>query len=976
MNMADKQAFEEALRECAGERIHQFGHVQPHGATLVFGADAWRFVQQVSENLGDFLDIPSGRAIGQPLSAVLGEPGTTQVMDLTRTAHAKQTAAGVLDAVLNGKPIRLQAHVYATGGHWALEIEHDEGTHQENHLAQLQLKFQRTLLEFDSDADETQYFDEIAKLVRRLTDYDSVMVYRFNDRWDGEIIAQDKAAWAPSFLGHHFPASDIPPQARRLYALNLVRVVADIDAAPIPVVPVLNKATGEPLDMTYSALRSLSPIHLEYLRNMGVSASMVISIMQDGQLWGMIACHHMTPKRVAIAVRESAIFISRMISAKLSGIAALAQRAKMDQANTLVNGLVKSIATDDEPATMHKLLPRLMQVVGATGLIVVVDGQPHSHGAVPDAADVGAMLHWLGEKSTVGEIFSTDELGKQFEPAQKYVDVASGLLTTALTRDMNGVIVWLRKEKQRTVNWAGDYQSGLTQNAAGDFRLTPRKSFEIWCETWRGRSEPWSRADTGIAAMLSLSVPDALNQKHRLQIEQARISQAHQVSEKSVRQFNKLTGAIPGVVYQLLLDSDGNWKFLYLSAHLREILEVSPEEVYLDSRVMTDLIVPEHRAAHLASIQNAQRSLSPWIHDYVIETRGGVRKWVHGQALPEVQADGIVLWHGILTDVTERKAIDAALEESERKFRLLAENTTDGITIFDKHRNIEYVSPSVVEQLGYPQQEELGRTSADVYALLHPESRDAVFQMLNEAIEKKIPALTYAYQVKHHSGHYIWREDSTNFRYTAAGEYNGAYVVSRDITERKRLEEAVHQLAYFDSLTKLPNRRLLNDRLCQVMAASKRSGRYAAVMILDLDNFKPLNDQHGHLAGDLLLVEAASRLLLCVRDMDTVARFGGDEFVVMLSELDGDARDSHRRARMVAEKIRSALAKPYVLTLRQDDQTAVTVEHHCTASIGVALFVNHETAQEDILKCADAAMYRAKDAGRNAIRFYEAGDEE
>jgi diguanylate cyclase (GGDEF)-like protein len=146
-------------------------------------------------------------------------------------------------------------------------------------------------------------------------------------------------------------------------------------------------------------------------------------------------------------------------------------------------------------------------------------------------------------------------------------------------------------------------------------------------------------------------------------------------------------------------------------------------------------------------------------------------------------------------------------------------------------------------------------------------------------------------------------------------------------------------------------------------------------MILDLDNFKPLNDQHGHLAGDLLLVEAASRLLLCVREMDTVARFGGDEFVVMLSELDGDAVASHRRARMVAEKIRSALAKPYVLTLRQEDQTAVTVEHHCTASIGVALFVNHETAQEDILKRADDAMYRAKDAGRNAIRFFEAGDE-
>jgi diguanylate cyclase (GGDEF)-like protein len=192
-----------------------------------------------------------------------------------------------------------------------------------------------------------------------------------------------------------------------------------------------------------------------------------------------------------------------------------------------------------------------------------------------------------------------------------------------------------------------------------------------------------------------------------------------------------------------------------------------------------------------------------------------------------------------------------------------------------------------------------------------------------------------------------------------------------DITERKQMEEQVRLMAFYDTLTKLPNRRLLNDRLSQTMAANKRSGCYGAVMFLDLDNFKPLNDAHGHEVGDLLLIEAASRLKACVREMDTVARFGGDEFVVITSELDTDRTESAAQAGVIAEKIRSALAEPYRLTLKHEGKPDIFIEHRCTASIGVALFINHETAADDILKWADMAMYQAKEAGRNAIRFHE-----
>jgi diguanylate cyclase (GGDEF)-like protein len=192
-----------------------------------------------------------------------------------------------------------------------------------------------------------------------------------------------------------------------------------------------------------------------------------------------------------------------------------------------------------------------------------------------------------------------------------------------------------------------------------------------------------------------------------------------------------------------------------------------------------------------------------------------------------------------------------------------------------------------------------------------------------------------------------------------------------DITERKKLETEVRQLAYFDALTGLPNRRMLNDRLGLAMALSQRRSLHGALMFLDLDNFKSLNDTHGHGVGDLLLIEVAQRLGKCVRKTDTIARLGGDEFVVMLSELDEDKAESTELARVIADKIRVALGRPYQFTVLHTGKPESTVEHHCSASIGVVVFFGQNASQDDLLKWGDAAMYQAKNAGRNAVRIYQ-----
>jgi diguanylate cyclase (GGDEF)-like protein/PAS domain S-box-containing protein len=324
---------------------------------------------------------------------------------------------------------------------------------------------------------------------------------------------------------------------------------------------------------------------------------------------------------------------------------------------------------------------------------------------------------------------------------------------------------------------------------------------------------------------------------------------------------------------------------------------------------------------------------------------------------------------GIGRDISQRKRNEIALMESEARWKFAIEGAGDGLWDWNIQTGKAFYSPRYKAMLGFAE-DEIGDTADEWSGRIHPDDAPGVFAALQPYMEGKPGSASVEFRMLRKDGSWMWTMGrGLVVERDAEGKPLRMIGTNSDISNRKQAEAVVSQLAFHDPLTQLPNRRLFMDRLSQAMSTSKRSGNYGALMVLDLDNFKPLNDANGHHAGDLLLIEVARRLMECVREVDTVARVGGDEFVVMIGELDSEKAESTRLAGEVAEKIRANLGKPYQITLSEEGQEGTALEHRCSASIGVALFLGFEPSQAKVMKLADSAMYRAKDAGRDVVRF-------
>ena len=490
------------LTNCDREPIHQLGCVQPMGFLLSVSAD-W-VVIRASENVAQFLGRPFNEMLGASLSNFISAEALHVLRNLVTVLRGK-------DAVERGFGMRLQNEgplfdvaVHMMGTKVIIECEPSEPQDEMNSLSMVGLMISR----LRQTTSFTQFTREAARQVRALTGLDRVMVYRFHPDGSGEVIAESLRSGVDSFMGLRYPASDIPVQARALYERNWLRIISDVLAVPVPIRPQID-SEGQPLDLSMSVLRSISPVHVEYLRNMGVAASMSISIIRNGKLWGLFACHLMAPAQLGLERRTAAELFAQMFSLMLDSRQREEEVAYEASSSRLHAQLMASmVAGGSAQDIVAKLSETVGNLVPSDGVGIWVDGKATLKGATPTHEEFLALVPFLN-LTAANQVYSTDEIGKAYPPGKDFVARAAGLLVIPISRTPRDYVIFFRRELTRTVAWAGN-PNKPTEPGPNGARLTPRKSFDAWKEVVHGQSAAWTEGELKAAQALRVTLLEVI----------------------------------------------------------------------------------------------------------------------------------------------------------------------------------------------------------------------------------------------------------------------------------------------------------------------------------------------------------------------------------------------------------------------------------------------------------------------------------
>lgn len=504
------------LNELERQAIHTSSLIQPHGMILVLEEPSLKIVQATT-NCHYAFGIDATEIIGKTLEELF-DPFQ---VDIIQKGVAQENLDFINPTKMwvrkNGGEYGIFDGVFHRNKDGILILELEPAESQESipflsfyHLAKASIN------QLQDSASLKDFCQIIVQEVRKVTGFDRVMLYRFDEDDHGAVIAEEKLEHLEPYLNLHFPASDIPKPARKLFSSNWIRLIPDAYAVPVELYPAKHPQSDRPVDLTLSILRSPYPCHLEYLHNMGVGASLTISLIENGKLWGLIACHHLTPKYVPYELRKACEFLGRVIFSEISNREEsedydyrmkLAQMRSqlidnMTQGESLVEGLVR-----DESS--------LLDIAAASGAAICLNGAWTLVGETPEESELNFLVQWL-YKNINEEVFCTDSLAEIYPEADSYKNVASGLVAMAISR--RNYVLWFRPEVIQTVNWGGDPNNAYqTINDDDGLRLSPRKSFELWKEEVRLTSLPWRQVEiNGVKELRRVIVNIVLRQADEL----------------------------------------------------------------------------------------------------------------------------------------------------------------------------------------------------------------------------------------------------------------------------------------------------------------------------------------------------------------------------------------------------------------------------------------------------------------------------
>ena len=497
------------LSNCDREQIQFPGAIQPHGAMLVL-AEPGLTILQASANCAEFFGHSAEELVGKSVDETIGREGAERLHELLGQNEFDDGPCQLMVGSFAARDCNVFGH--RSGGVILIEIELVPSAAVSPAL-NLFSETRAAIARLQTSKTQQAFFDQAVEQVRRITGFDVVMAYEFQEEGSGHVIAESKLPHIPSYLGMHFPPSDIPAPARRQFALSWLRHLPNVDYEPIPLLPA--QAQGQlPIDMSRSLLRSVSVMYTDYLKNMGVQATIVMPLMKDGALWGLIAAsHYAAPKHVTFEVRTAAEFLAHMISLLLSSKEKAEGYAVQLRMKAALEELTKDFkkAPDLLETLTQDKGPNLLSLIPAQGAASLASRNRGiaTVGLTPGAVQLRELVDWLDSQRV--STFATDQLSLLFPPATAYADRASGLLAVRLSPHSSDYLLWFRPELVRIVNWAGDPNKPAdVDESSGESRLTPRKSFALWQEAARGRSQPWSDVEKQCAATLGQTVAELI----------------------------------------------------------------------------------------------------------------------------------------------------------------------------------------------------------------------------------------------------------------------------------------------------------------------------------------------------------------------------------------------------------------------------------------------------------------------------------
>ncbi|MES2195172.1 MAG: GAF domain-containing protein [Pseudomonadota bacterium] len=488
------------LSNCEREEIHLAGSIQPHGALLVV-SEPDHLIIQASANAAEFLNLK--QVMGVPLADIDGDLLIRILPHLDPTAQGMPIGvrcrignpSAEFDGLLHRPP----------AGGLVIELE------RAGPSVDLSGQIARALEKIRIASSLRALCDETASLFQDRTGYDRVMVYRFDDEGHGEVYSERRKPELEAFLGNRYPASDIPQMARRLYETTRVRVLVDVNYDPVPLQPRLSPLTGRDLDMSLCFLRSMSPIHLQYLKNMGVGATLVVSLVVGGKLWGLVACHHYEPRFIHFEQRAVCELLAEAIATRIAALESFAQSQSEIFVQRLEQRMIEAVSREgDWRAAIFDSSQSILQPLGASGSALIYEGQIISSGEVPGTQEIREIGEWLDARRGTA-VLATASLGLEFPEFAGITKVASGIAVTTISDNPGEYLIWFRPERIRTVTWGGD---PLKPFVIGDdpSDLSPRRSFAQWHQLVEGTSEPWTAADIAAARLIGQSVTDIILQ--------------------------------------------------------------------------------------------------------------------------------------------------------------------------------------------------------------------------------------------------------------------------------------------------------------------------------------------------------------------------------------------------------------------------------------------------------------------------------